>query len=71
VEGMKYREISDTLGVEISENSATVGDYSTVAKMVRRGREILKEAYGHDGWDELAASMKREFFQRDPASEEG
>jgi hypothetical protein len=71
VEGMKYREISDVLGVEISENSPTVEDFSTVGKMVRRGRKILEEAYGHDGWDELAASMKREFSQRDPASEEG
>jgi hypothetical protein len=71
VEGMKLREISDVLGVEPSENSATVQDFSTVGHMVRRGRGILERAYGHDGWDELAASMKREFSQRGPASEEG
>lgn len=70
VEGLKHREISEILGIEISKKSAAVDSYSTVAKMVRRGREILERAYGHDGWDELAASMREEFSQH-KASEEG
>jgi hypothetical protein len=60
VEGLKHREIAERLGVEISEKSAVVGDYSTVAKMVQRGRDILERAYGHDRWDELAESMRQE-----------
>ena len=46
VERMKYREIEQSLEVEISENARRVDDYSTVSKMVNRGRDILERAFG-------------------------
>lgn len=58
VEGYTYREIAEFLDVEISEKSRCVGDYSTVAKMVDRGREVLRRAFGEDGWQDKAAAMK-------------
>jgi len=63
VEDLKYREIAEQLGVEISKNSQAVGDYSTVSKMVQRGRDILECAYGHDGWDELSETMRQELAE--------
>jgi hypothetical protein len=58
VEDYTYREIAELLDIEISEKSRWVGDYSTVAKMVVRGREILKCAFGKKGWQEKVQILR-------------
>jgi hypothetical protein len=70
VEAMKYREIAESLKVEIPEKSRCVGDYSTVAKMVSRGRDILERAFTHDGWDEIAESMRADLSRWEALTEE-
>jgi hypothetical protein len=50
LEGYTYREIAEFLQVKISEKARWVGDYSTIAKMVARGREIVERAFGKEGW---------------------
>jgi hypothetical protein len=69
VEGMKYREIAQSLEVD-SERARDLDDYSTVSKMVKRGRDILERAFGHEGWDELAESMRNELARREVPGED-
>jgi hypothetical protein len=65
VEGLKHREIAGILRVDISEKSVVVDDYSAVVKMVGRRRDILRRAFGKDGWDEMVESMRAELSSHD------
>jgi len=58
IEGHTYREIAKILDVKISEKARHIGDYSTVTRMVSRGRKVLERALGEDGWRQKAAAMK-------------
>jgi len=58
IEDRTYREIAELLEVEISEKSKCVGDYSTVARMVARGREVLEHAFGRKGWQDKAEAAR-------------
>jgi hypothetical protein len=69
VERMKHREIAQSLEVD-SERARDLDDYSTVSKMVNRGRDILERAFGHGGWDDLAESMRNELARREVPGED-
>ena len=58
IEGRTYREIADLLEVKISEKAKCVGDYSTVIRMVARGREVLERAFGRKGWQDKAEAAR-------------
>jgi hypothetical protein len=60
VDGLTYREIAEQLDVHISPGARVVSDYSRVARMVARGRDILERAWGKDGWRKQAEAMKAE-----------
>src|SRR5215212_3270280 len=64
VEEATYREIADLLSVEVSKSARTVGDYSTIQKMVVRGRNILERAFGDTGWHAIAVAAKQERDRR-------
>jgi hypothetical protein len=63
-----YREIAKWLAIDISEKARHVGDFSTVAKMVSRGRDILERAFGKDGWRRKREEMRAEFVRRSALS---
>lgn len=69
VEKVSYRQISARLQVKISEKAKHIGDYSTVAKMAARGRDILERAFEKEGWGKVAAEMRAEFVRRSALSE--
>jgi hypothetical protein len=60
VEGLKHREIAEILRVDSPETPRGERDYSTVKKMVDRGRDILHRALGKVGWAKMIESMKAE-----------
>src|SRR5829696_3558278 len=60
VDGLTHRDIAEQLDVHISPGARVVSDYSTIARMVARGRDILQRAWGKDGWRKQAEAMKAE-----------
>lgn len=58
--GLTYSDIAARLQITVTDKARYVGDYSTVAKAVNRGRSILERALGRDGWAEKAARIKAE-----------
>lgn len=60
VEGLTYREIAQELGVSVSKSAEAVSDYSTVSKMVSRGKEVLEKSWGEHGWREQVQALKAE-----------
>ncbi|HVF02186.1 MAG TPA: hypothetical protein VNA27_12760 [Rubrobacteraceae bacterium] len=68
VEKESYRRIAEHLRIGISEKARHVGDYSTVAKMATRGRDILERAFRRDGWKHVAAEMRAERVRRSELS---
>ena len=68
VENATYPQIANRLGVKISDKSKCVGDYSSVAKMATRGRNILERAFGRDDWGRKAVKMRAEFVRRNDLS---
>jgi len=60
VDGLTNRDIAEQLDVHISPRARAVSDYSTINKMVARGRDILERAWGKDGWRKKAEAMKAE-----------
>ena len=69
IEGCTYSEIASYLEIQVSEKSKCVGDYSTVSKMVSRGRDILERAFGKDGWHKIAAAARKKLDQHRALSE--
>jgi hypothetical protein len=59
-DGLTNRDIAEQLDVHISPRARAVSDYSTINKMVARGRDILERAWGKDGWRKKAEAMKAE-----------
>src|SRR5215212_1402470 len=64
VEEATYREIAAHLSVEVSKSARNIGDYSTIQKMVGRGRDILERAFGDAGWHAIAVAAKQERSRR-------
>ncbi|MBD0328420.1 MAG: hypothetical protein ICV68_18550, partial [Pyrinomonadaceae bacterium] len=60
VDGLTDRKIAQELNLPISDKAKTKGDYSTVTKMIGRGRKILERAWGEDTWRKKADAMKVE-----------
>ena len=58
VNSLTERSIARRLGVPLTENGDAKSDFSTVTKMVKRGRSVLREAYGEDGWKDKARAMR-------------
>ena len=61
VDGLSYREIGDQVRVPVNTESKTFtikGDHASVRKMGDRGRSILEDAFGKDGWRERAEAMR-------------
>jgi hypothetical protein len=64
MEEATYREIAAQLSVEVSKSARNIGDYSTIQKMVGRGRDILERAFGDAGWHAIAVAAKQERSRR-------
>lgn len=69
VDGLTYREIGNELGVPPPEYDGK-GDHPTVRKMVRRGRRILEQALGVEGWRTQVEAMRAEAERWNALSEE-
>jgi len=63
VDGLTIHDIAEQLDVHITSGARVVSDYSTISKMVVRGRDILERAWGKDGWRKKAEAMKAEASQ--------
>ncbi|MEW6636041.1 MAG: hypothetical protein AB1425_04415, partial [Actinomycetota bacterium] len=50
VDGLTYREIGDKFGLLLPVDFGHKGDHATVRKMVIRGRKVLEQALGAEGW---------------------
>jgi len=60
VDGLTEPKIAEELSIPIPDKAKTKGDYSTVTKMIGRGRKILERAWGEDTWRKKADAMKVE-----------
>ncbi len=60
VDGLTNRQIGDELSVPLPADFLIKGDHPTVRKMVRRGKKILEDALGDEGWRAQAEAMKAE-----------
>jgi hypothetical protein len=60
VDGLTVPKIAEELSIPISDRAKTKGDYSTVHKMIVRGRKILEGAWSEDTWRKKADAMKAE-----------
>lgn len=69
VDGQTYREIGAGLGVPPPEYDGK-GDHPTVRKMVGRGRRILEQALGVEGWRTQAEAMRAEAQRWNALTEE-
>ncbi len=58
VDGLKHREIAEELNIPLSESARTTGDLSTVREIIRRGRRILEQAWGEEGWEQAVESLR-------------
>jgi hypothetical protein len=59
VDGLSYREIGKRLGIPLPANFEEKGEHETVRKMAEdRGRPILEDAFGKEGWQERVEIMK-------------
>jgi hypothetical protein len=70
VDDLTYREIGRELGVPPPEDAGHKGDHPTVRKMVRRGRRVLEQALGVEGWHTQAEAMRVEAERWNSLSEE-
>jgi hypothetical protein len=61
VDGLNYREIGERLHIPPPPNIEEKGEHETVRKMVEdRGRPILEDAFGKEGWQKRVEVMKAE-----------
>jgi hypothetical protein len=58
VDGLSYRQIGERLRVPPPRDIEIKRDHQTVRAMVKRGRRILEEAFGKEGWRERAKTMR-------------
>lgn len=64
VDGLTYREIGEKLGVPPPADFGHKGDYSTVRKMVSRGRNVFQIGLGVEGWQGQISAMQAESNRR-------
>jgi hypothetical protein len=62
VEGIDHREILERMRIAPldPQEFRDKGEYQTVRKMISRGRDILEQAFGRNGWQAQAATLKEE-----------
>jgi hypothetical protein len=60
VDGLSYRQIGEEMQIPLPPDFEVKGEHQTVRKMVARGRRILKQAFGEEGWRERVETMKTE-----------
>lgn len=60
VDGLTHREIGERFGILLPVDFGHKGDHATVRKMVLRGRKVLEQALGDDGWRMQASAMRAE-----------
>jgi hypothetical protein len=60
VEGKSYREIGEYLVVPAPPDFEIKGEHQTVRKMVENGRSVLQKAFGVEGWQDRAETMRAE-----------
>ena len=62
VEGIDHREIVERMRIAPldPQEFRDKGEYQTVRKMISRGRDILEQAFGRNGWQAQAATLKEE-----------
>src|SRR5919112_1240888 len=60
VDGLNYRQIGERMEISLPPAFEIKGEHQTVRKMVDRGRRILQEAFGKEGWQKRIKVMKAE-----------
>ena len=60
VDGLSYRQIGDKLQIPLPPDFEVKGEHQTVRKMAARGRRILEQAFGEEGWRGRVEAMKAE-----------
>jgi hypothetical protein len=70
VDGLTHREIGERFGMLFPVDFGHKGDHATVRKMVFRGRKVLEQALGEEGWKAQAATMRAEAERWRSMSEE-
>lgn len=60
VEGLTLLRIAEHFGLRITETQRDKGEHSTVREMVKRGRRMLEDALGKEGWRARSAAMRAE-----------
>lgn len=69
--GLTYREIAEYTGEpQRSPSSEDKHDHPTTRGRVARGRKLLKQAYGDEGWSKLVESLREEASTFSKLSEE-
>ena len=58
VDGLTYKEIGERFGMLFPVDFGHKGDHATVRKMVMRGRRVLEQALGAEGWRTQAEAMR-------------
>lgn len=69
VDGLTYREIGEKFGISPPADCSHKGDYSTVRKMVSRGRNVFRIGLGEEGWQGQIEAMKAESTRRHSLSD--
>lgn len=64
VDGLTHRRIGERLGVPTPADVGIKGDYPAVRKMVGRGRKLLEQALGDEGWRGQIQAMQAEASRR-------
>lgn len=70
VEGLSNPKIGEMLGIERSKSDKIKNEHSAVAKGEKRGREILEDALGKDGYREWVEAAKAEMCHWDSFTDE-
>ncbi len=61
VEGLSNREVAEVLGLPPpSERAREKNDNSRVREMIKRGRAVVREAFGEEGWRAMVEEKKKE-----------
>ena len=60
VEGLSHAEVGEELGIDRVESDEVHGGNTRVAKMVKRGKDILEKAWGKEGWWEQVLRLRTE-----------
>ena len=64
VHGLTTVEIAKRLGADISQSAEDKNHSSTAASWVKRGRTLLKGAFGEEGWQERVEAAKAAIRRR-------